>query len=143
MADSNSLDSLITQNEAPKLASIDINASVLPGHDMVINHVDGSQELAQGHVALAVMAKEAEVGDVVSKDDVEALASESPRSKDPEVNGPDQQVAGQVADAVVADSQADAPLPPVPAFPTPVEEEASVDASEGSEEAADAGKKPA
>lgn len=135
MADSNSLDSNITQNQPVQLGTINIDVSVTPGHDMVVNHVDGSQELAPGHVALAVMAAEAKQGNVVSLDAVDAQPSESPRSNDPEVNGPDNQgqPQGKTADEVVAASQADAPVPPVPASPTEA----------AAAPAADAGKAPA
>src|SRR6185312_9888802 len=92
---------------------IDIDKAVMPGHDMVVNHLDGSQELAQGHVARAVMEQEAATNKFVPVDKVKAVNTESPRSPDPETNGPDQQVPGQTADEVVAASQ-----------PAPAEEQA-------------------
>lgn len=118
------------------LPRININEAVTPGHDMVVNHIDGSQEMAQGHVAAAIHAQEAaDPSKVVSVADVEAgEPDENPRTPDPETNGPDQQVAGKTADQVVADSQPDvSPNEVTPANPAPE--------SEGAEE--EAGKAPA
>lgn len=118
------------------LPRVNINEAVTPGHDMVVNHVDGSQELAQGHVAHAVMAEEAKTGEVVSLDSVNAgPAQENPRTPDPETNGPDQQVSGQTADEVVAASQPDVNAnEPTPAFPTPSEGEEPAEPSVGEED---------
>lgn len=128
---------VVDRREESPLPRININEPVTPGHDMVVNHIDGSQELAQGHVAAAVHAQEAkDPSKVVAAADVEAgPADENPRTPDPETNGPDQQVSGKTADVVVADSQPDVnPNEVTPAHPTP---ESDGDAQE------EAGKAPA
>lgn len=106
---SNSLDDNIHQQTPVTLATIDINVMVTPGHDMVVNHVDGSQELAQGSVALAVMAQEAVSGEHVDPADVTAQSSEAPRSSDPETNGIDQQTVA-ASNAVASLVAATAPV---------------------------------
>lgn len=122
-------ESIQTQSPDP-LPRVNIDQPVTPGHDAVVNHVDGSQEVAQGHVAAAIHAQEAKTGEVVSVADVEAgEAQESPRSKDPETNGPDQQEPGKTADEVVAETQPEEnPEEVTPAFPSPKEDEAPAEA---------------
>lgn len=119
----NSLDSKIHTNEPVSLAHIDINVMVTPGHDMVVNHVDGSQEVAQGHIAVAVMAQEATNGGVVvAPADVEAQSTETPRSSDPEVNGKDQPVATTpVATPVETPEVPETPVEETPVTDNPTE----------------------
>lgn len=86
----NSLDVNITPNTKDIPTSFDIHVSVVPGHDMVVNHVDGSQELASGEVAQKIMATEAtNGGKVVSVASVTQPAEQPHRSvADPETNQP-------------------------------------------------------
>lgn len=117
------LDTKIGVNEDPKvLPRVNIDEPVVPGHDMVVNHIDGTQELAQGHVAAGIHAQEAETQEVVRVADFKAGKSdENPRDKDPEVNGPDQEAVAsdQATTEVVDASQPDvSPNEVTPASPT-------------------------
>lgn len=85
-----SLDQKIQPNTAQPTTTFDITQQVVPGHDMVINHPSGNQELASGNVAAAVAAKEAETGQDVDPKDVEAVPESTPHRsvQDSEVNQP-------------------------------------------------------
>jgi hypothetical protein len=117
-----SLEQKVQPNTAAATTTFDISQPVVPGHDMVINHPSGSQELANGNVAMAVAAKEAEVGHDVSPDEVEALPEAQPHRSvvDPEVNQP------QLSEPDAApESENDSPEAPEPEAPEEEPEEAA------------------
>jgi hypothetical protein len=90
-----SIDEKITVNTATAPATFDITVPVVPGHDMVINHLDGIQELGTGNEAVAVAAKEAETGTHVPLSDVQPQPAEVTHRSvpDPETNQPNPAVA--------------------------------------------------
>lgn len=106
--------------------TFDISQPVTPGHDMVINHLDGTQELGTGNEMLAVTAAEADSGQHVPLASVQVAPETDHRSvSDPEVNGPDQAalLAEKVALQAPAPKKTKAPAPAKTA-PAPVEEPA-------------------
>lgn len=118
------IDEKIQPNVAEPLATFDITIAVTPGHDMVINHGDGSQELSTGAEMLAVVAKETELGRNVPLAEVQAAVDPETTHRsvpDPEVNGTDQATLA----AVVA--PADAPeVPDEPEAPAETPEQTPV-----------------
>jgi hypothetical protein len=108
--------------------TFDISVPVVPGHDMVINHLDGTQELGTGNEALAVASQEAESGQHVPLSAVQPQPVESVHRSvsDPEVNGPDQvALKAEVAAAQAANAAPAAP-PATEEPETPVEPEVPV-----------------
>lgn len=96
------LDEKIQPQTLGPTADLNIDEPVTPGHDMVVNHLDGNQELGTGNEAVAVAAAEAKSGEHVAVSEVKVPAETTSRSApDPEVNGLDQQtlVAEKVAPA--------------------------------------------
>lgn len=89
-----SIDEKITPNTQTTPSTFDISQPVIPGHDMVINHLDGTQELGTGNEMLAVTAAEAESGSHVPLSDIQPQPKEILHRSvsDPEVNGPDQEL---------------------------------------------------
>lgn len=85
-----SIDQKITPNTQSAPPTFDISQPVVPGHDMVVNHLDGAQELATGNEAVAVAAAEAEKGENVPVSDVQPQPEESNHRSmpDPETNQP-------------------------------------------------------
>jgi len=76
-------------------ATFDISQPVVPGHDMVVNHLDGTQELATGNEAVEIAAREAVKGSNVPLSEVQGQVAPETLHRsvsDPEVNGPDQEL---------------------------------------------------
>lgn len=102
------VDEKIQPNTATAPESFDITVSVKPGHDMVINHLDGAQELGTGNEMLAVTAAEAASGTHVPLSDVQVDPETTHRSfPDPETNQPNPAV-----DAVTAPAEPVVPVEP-------------------------------
>lgn len=104
-----------------KTDSIDINIQVTPGHDMVVNHLSGDQELGTGAEMNAVLEAENAGEGHTTVAEVQPVDNsvETPRTPDPETNGPDQQAL-----------KAAAPVEETPAEETPEVDEPAEEPAE-------------
>lgn len=93
-----SLDQKIQPNTQTAPPTFDISQPVVPGHDMVVNHLDGTQELATGNEANAIAKAEAEKGENVPLSEVQPQPEESTHRSvpDPETNQPNPAVGRQL-----------------------------------------------
>lgn len=115
-----SLDQKVQPNTRTAPPTFDISQPVRPGHDMVVNHLDGAQELATGNEAVAVAAAEAESGQHVPVSAVQPQPTESVHrsTPDPETNQP-----AVSADSVPAEeAPAEVEAPTAPEVPEAAEE---------------------
>lgn len=114
-----SIDQKVQPNTQTVPATFDISQPVVPGHDMVVNHLDGVQELATGNEAVAVAAAEAEQGQHVPVSAVQPQPEETVHrsTPDPETNQPNPAV--PAVPAVV--NPVETPEAPVEPPETPVE----------------------
>lgn len=140
-----SIDQKITPNTQTVPPTFDISQPVVPGHDMVINHLDGAQELGTGNEANAVVAAEAEQGQHVALSDVQPQPEETVHrsTPDPETNQPNPAVATpsqlpEVGDERVNEASVETPdqpaeEPEVPTVPDVPEEDAAEAPKEDSE----------
>lgn len=85
------IDEKITPQTLTAPETFDISIPVLPGHDMVINHLDGTQELGTGNEAVEIAAREAVKGSNVPLSEVKGQVAPETLHRsvpDPETNQP-------------------------------------------------------